>query len=104
MNFYRISLFFLLLLGFAACHFPSGSNVLPILGERDIVDGDTVYHQIPDFAFVDQDSQLITNNTFAGKAYVGIGFRYYLHRFVGAEQAQVVFRNINGKAKGGYVR
>lgn len=70
MNFYRISLFFLLLLGFAACHFPSGSNVLPILGERDIVDGDTVYHQIPDFAFVDQDSQLITNNTFAGKAYV----------------------------------
>ncbi|MEZ4961775.1 MAG: SCO family protein [Saprospiraceae bacterium] len=43
---------------------------LPILGERDVVNGDTVYHAIPDFAFIDQDSQLVTNETFAGKAYV----------------------------------
>ena len=43
---------------------------LPILGRRQIVDGDTIYHSVPDFRFVDQDSQIITNETFAGKAYV----------------------------------
>ncbi len=43
---------------------------LPILGERDIVNGDTIYPTIPDFAFVDQDSQLVTNETFRGKIYV----------------------------------
>lgn len=45
-------------------------DTLPILGQRDVVDGDTVYHQIRDFSFVDQDSQLVTNATFAGKAYI----------------------------------
>ena len=45
-------------------------RALPILGERDVVNGDTVYHTIPDFRFVDQDSQEVTNATFAGKAYV----------------------------------
>ncbi len=43
---------------------------LPILGEPQIVNGDTVYHTIPDFSFVDQDSQTVTNATFAGQAYV----------------------------------
>lgn len=43
---------------------------LPILGKREVVNGDTVYHAIPDFRFVDQDSQEVTNATFAGKAYV----------------------------------
>ena len=53
-----------------ACNFTSPKNApLPIIGERDVVDGDTIYHTVPDFAFVDQDSQLITNATFAGKAY-----------------------------------
>ncbi len=43
---------------------------LPILGQRDVVDGDTVYHTIPDFEFIDQDSQLVTHATFDGKIYV----------------------------------
>ncbi|MFN4081185.1 MAG: SCO family protein [Saprospiraceae bacterium] len=43
---------------------------LPILGNRDVVNGDTIYPTIPDFSFVDQDSQIVTNATFAGKAYV----------------------------------
>lgn len=43
---------------------------LPVLGYSDVVDGDTVSHQIPDFTFVNQDSQIVTNETFAGKAYV----------------------------------
>lgn len=43
---------------------------LPILGERDFVNGDTVYATIPDFAFLNQDSILITNETYKGKVYV----------------------------------
>lgn len=46
------------------------SKTLPILGERQVVDGDTVYHKIPDFSFVNQDSQVVNNETFAGKIYV----------------------------------
>ncbi|MEM1219514.1 MAG: SCO family protein [Bacteroidota bacterium] len=53
-----------------ACDTPVETQTLPILGERDIVDGDTLYHQIPDFSFINQDSQVVTNATFAGKAYV----------------------------------
>ena len=49
---------------------PGHPDRLPIPGQRDFVDGDTIYHQIPDFRFVDQDSQIVTNETFAGKAYV----------------------------------
>ncbi|RMD72018.1 MAG: SCO family protein [Bacteroidetes bacterium] len=43
---------------------------LPILGEKIIENGDTIYHTIPDFAFIDQDSQIVTNETFKGKIYV----------------------------------
>jgi protein SCO1/2 len=51
---------------------------LPILGRREIkniaIDGglraDTLYHTIADFAFVDQDSSLITNATFEDNIYV----------------------------------
>ncbi len=43
---------------------------LPILGEISVENGDTIYHTIPDFAFIDQDSQLVTNETFKGKIYV----------------------------------
>jgi len=43
---------------------------LPIIGQREVVNGDTVYHKIPDFSFVNQDSNIVTNANFAGKAYV----------------------------------
>lgn len=43
---------------------------LPVLGEKIVENGDTIYHTIPDFAFIDQDSQLVTNETFKGKIYV----------------------------------
>ncbi len=43
---------------------------LPILGNRDIVDGDTIYHQVPDFSFIDQDGNTVTNATFEDQIYV----------------------------------
>lgn len=46
------------------------SDSLPILGEMEVVEGDTIYHRIPDFEFINQDSQMVTNETFSGKAYV----------------------------------
>ncbi len=52
-----------------ACTEPD-KRVLPILGERDLADGDTVYRSVPEFSFVDQDSQIVTNATFKGKIYV----------------------------------
>ncbi len=57
-----------LLMALSACR--ESPRRLPILGERDIVNGDTVYPTIPDFAFIDQDSQIVTNETFRGKVYV----------------------------------
>ncbi|MDQ4139577.1 MAG: SCO family protein [Bacteroidota bacterium] len=51
---------------------------LPKLGIQQIVEkevngqkvSDTVFSQIPDFKFTDQDNQQVTNQTFAGKIYI----------------------------------
>lgn len=57
-----------IIITFSACQ--QQPQRLPILGERDIVNGDTIYPTIADFAFIDQDSQVITNETFTNKIYV----------------------------------
>lgn len=62
----------------SACTSEPKEQQLPILGPRTpdvkMVDGkpvvDTVYHTIPDFAFLDQDSQWVTPKTVEGKIYV----------------------------------
>lgn len=50
------------------------SQKLPILGRTEYkeVNGqvDTIYHAIPDFSFIDQDSMEVTNATLDGKIYV----------------------------------
>jgi len=61
----------LIVSGLIACAQSPEHRTLPILGERDISPaGDTVYPTVPDFSFVNQDSQAVTNATFAGKIYV----------------------------------
>jgi protein SCO1/2 len=45
-------------------------SALPILGAREVVNGDTVFHTIAPFQFVDQDSRVVTNADFTGKIYV----------------------------------
>lgn len=55
----------------ASCLQSGDKKKLPIVGEPDISPaGDTVYPTIPDFSFMDQDSQIITNATFKDKIYV----------------------------------
>jgi protein SCO1 len=56
---------------FISCDPVRKKTTLPILGNRDVAaSGDTIYPKVPDFAFVDQDSQVVNNATFEGKAYV----------------------------------
>jgi protein SCO1 len=44
---------------------------LAIYGRKEITDkGDTIYHHIADYKFVDQDSNFVTPDTFKGKIYV----------------------------------
>lgn len=56
----------------AACSETSEPESLPVIGNHDIDPntGDTTYHTIPAFSFVDQDSQEVNNATFTGRAYV----------------------------------
>ena len=56
----------------------TGNAILPYLGRHDYVEKtvnnetvvDTLYHQVADFSFVDQDSSIITPETFDNKVYV----------------------------------
>jgi protein SCO1/2 len=43
---------------------------LPIFGEREVVGNDTVYHTIADFSFLDQDSAIVTHETYKNRIYV----------------------------------
>lgn len=75
----RLSLFILSLFAvLAACDQVKSNYELPILGHKEyvdkVVDGktvkDTIYHTIAPFEFVNQDSALVNNTTFANKVYV----------------------------------
>jgi len=60
----------LLFAAIAAWQCSGNEKPLPILGTRELVGSDTVYHTIAPFQFVDQDSALVTNADFSGKIYV----------------------------------
>lgn len=60
-------------------------RALPILGERDVeysmVDGkevaDTIYHRVPEFKYLNQDSIMITSESMKGKVWVADFFFSY---------------------------
>ena len=54
---------------FIAC-FNSENPKLPYLGEHNVSGQDTIYHQIDNFSFQDQDSSFVTNKLFKDKIYV----------------------------------
>lgn len=64
----------LLIITFLSSCGESSNQELPVLGRKEYkeVSGkiDTIYHTIPDFSFVDQDSMIVTEETLAGKIYV----------------------------------
>lgn len=70
-NVIRIS-FFLIILFFYACQ--EKDRLLPILGAKTIETNggiiDTTYKTIPDFEFIDQDSNEISQKTFQNKIYI----------------------------------
>ena len=67
----RLLIVILLASSIFACEIkPPKKTSLPILGEKEVVKGDTIYHTIPDYTFVNQDSVVITPETFDGKAYI----------------------------------
>lgn len=43
---------------------------LPYIGHHEIEDGDTIYHQIPPFGFVNQNGDTITHLSVEGKVYI----------------------------------
>lgn len=55
-------------LTFGACQ--STSKRLPIIGEREVVQGDTIYPKIPSFQFLNQDSVMLSDKFFDNKIYV----------------------------------
>lgn len=64
--------FMAFVLATAACSSPEThtSHELPIIGEVDIVNGDSIYHTVGDWAFYRQDSMLVTEDMLQGQAYV----------------------------------
>ncbi len=61
--------FFIALLT-VSCGTNTHSDILPILGHKDIVDGKTVYHTVPKFSYTNQYGENISNKTFEGEAYI----------------------------------
>lgn len=43
---------------------------LPKLGHRDIIDGDTIFHKVPDFNFTDQYGHEVSPKSLNGKAFI----------------------------------
>ena len=66
----RHPLLILFLIMLISCETIQRNNALPYYGNTIYEADDTIYHAIADFRFVDQDSAMVTNNTFDGKIYV----------------------------------
>lgn len=65
-----IYLFFPLFLFLSCDAFQRQDKALPILGHRNVVAGDTLFHTVPAFTFTNQYGEKITNESFADKAYI----------------------------------
>lgn len=48
----------------------NNAKKLPVLGNSTITGKDTIYPKIKNFSFIDQDSTIVTNDTFKDKIYI----------------------------------
>lgn len=60
----------LLLIIFFSCSKVKPTKVLPVFGEKKGMNGDTLFHTIGQFNFVDQDGENVTNETVKNRIYV----------------------------------
>ena len=71
MNIHNIVFLILILLCLQGCGKQNTSDEkLPVLGRKEVLNGDTVYHTIGDYSFLNQDSMLVTPDTFKDKIYI----------------------------------
>lgn len=70
----KLHLLFVMLMIILTTSCQQKEKQLPILGKKEMVENgssiDTVYHTIPDFEFIDQDSNMVTQKTFQDKIYI----------------------------------
>lgn len=66
----NVIILFTLLFTLQSCVNKEDNRTLGIIGNKDIINGDTIYPSIPDFQFINQLGDTITNETFGNKAYV----------------------------------
>ena len=65
------SLLLIVSVGFSIISCGNSNRELPYIGEKEVnAKGDSVNHSIPDFKFVNQDSDTITQDYFKGKIYI----------------------------------
>ncbi len=43
---------------------------LPILGNKEVIEGDTIYYTVPSFTFIDQDSNTVTQKDYDNTLYI----------------------------------
>jgi len=58
------------LLAFAACGPVKNNKRLPIMGNHDIEGTDTTYYMVGDFKMMNQDSVVVTPDSYKGKIYI----------------------------------
>lgn len=66
-RFFFVLLFVATLMG---CGQKEAETKLPVMGRKEITPTDTIYHTIADFEFINQDSAVVTQETFNDKIYV----------------------------------
>ena len=66
-----IRIFFVIfLIGIVIVSCKEKEEPLPIIGRIQVIDGDTLFHSIPDFEFINQDSQSVNNKTLEPFIYI----------------------------------
>lgn len=58
------------------------NKALPILGNQDVVNGDTIRHIVPDYLLTDQDSQQIRISGYGNKIFLADFFLFHAPVFV----------------------
>ena len=70
MNFNKLLYYTILPLLALSCVYNPSQDVLPIIGHRDVVNGDTIYPTIRPFEFTNQEGDRVSNSDFSNHIYI----------------------------------